>query len=36
MFYDLLGGGGGDKIRSLPRLFCDEIKPPQTVTFFEK
>jgi len=27
---------GGDEIRSLLMLFCDEIKPPQTVTFFKK
>ncbi len=34
MFYALLGGD--DEIRSLLMLFCDEIKPPQTVTFFKK
>jgi hypothetical protein len=28
-----LGGGGGDENRSLSMVFCDEIKPPQTVTF---
>jgi hypothetical protein len=33
MFYDILGGG--DEIRSLSMLFCDEIIPPQTVTFFQ-
>jgi hypothetical protein len=26
---------GGDEIRSLSMQFCDEILPPQTVTFFE-
>ena len=26
---------GGDEIRSLPMLFCDEIKPPETVTFLK-
>jgi hypothetical protein len=25
---------GGDEIRSLSMVFCDEIKQPQTVTFF--
>ncbi len=25
---------GGDEIRSLSMQFCDEILPPQTVTFF--
>jgi hypothetical protein len=29
-----LGGGGGDEIRSLSMVICDEIKHPQTVTFF--
>jgi hypothetical protein len=28
-------GGGGDEIRSLWMLFCDETIPPQTVTFFQ-
>ncbi len=35
-YYVLCPFREGDEIRSLLMLFCDEIKPPQTVTFFKK
>jgi hypothetical protein len=34
--YCLFWGGGGDEIRSLPMVFCDEILTLQTVTLLCK
>ncbi len=31
----ILNKGGGDEIRTLSMIFCDEIIPPKTVTFFQ-
>jgi hypothetical protein len=35
-FFSVLGPfRGGDEIRTLSMIFCDEIIPPKTVTFFQ-